>query len=146
MTKVTKATKATETKAYEEDVVLVHHQIMQVVNTLYPYAQDGSMSYARQSYVDGMIRQAEFDLNAAGNVSKNGKVYGSIPMLKQAQLDYEDACYLAERRGEDTDDNKVYYTKVERTRDWLNRMEMQNHGNLMRLDALFMVREALANQ
>lgn len=139
-----KATKVN--KDYNINVEAAFQQQLVTLNEYYPYCPTGQMSYVRSAYVDGLIRQAEFDFNADAKPSKNGKVYGAVPQLAQAKMDYEDAVFLAERRAEDTDANGVYDTKVERTRQWMDRMELQHYGTKLRLDAAMMLRDYLADK
>jgi hypothetical protein len=94
-----------------------------------------------QSYLDSLNIQfprcAELSYKRASHA-------GDLLWLAQSKLNAE--VYLAERRAEDTDDNKVYDTKVERTRDWLDRMEMQHYGQKMAVDAAQMLCDYLADK
>ena len=139
-----KATKANQ--EYKSAVEAAFKQQLATLNEYYPHCPTGQMSYVRTAYVDGLIRQAEFDFNADSKPSKNGKVYGAVPQLEQARMDYDDAVFLAERRADDTDVNGVYDTKVERTAKWLERMELQHYGTKLRLDAAYMLRDYLADK
>lgn len=133
--------------AYEADVKALFESFRTSLDIAYPRCATGAMSYIRAKAAGDILWKAQADMNAeCVPDKKTGKVYGAAPQLEQAQRDYEDAVYLAERRGEDTDDNKVYSTKVERTREWLDRMEMQHHGTKMRVDAAQMLCDYLADK
>jgi hypothetical protein len=138
---------ATKVEAsYEADVKALFESNRTSLDIAYPRCATGAMSYIRAKAAGDMLWKAQADMNAECVPNKSGKTFGSLPQLQEAQREYDDAVYLAERRAEDTDENKVYDTKVERTREWLDRMEMQHYGTQMRVDAAQMLCDYLADK
>lgn len=132
--------------SYEQDVKALFESFRTSLDIAYPNCATGAMSYMRAKAAGDMLWKAQADMNAECVPNKSGKIFGALPQLQEAQREYDDAVYLAERRAEDTDENKVYDTKVERTREWLDRMEMQHYGTKMRVDAAHMLCEYLADK
>lgn len=138
---------ATKVEAsYEADVKALFESNRTSLDIAYPRCATGAMSYIRAKAAGDMLWKAQADMNAECVPNKSGKTFGALPQLQEAQREYDDAVYLAERRAEDTDENKVYDTKVERTREWLDRMEMQHYGTKMRVDAAQMLCDYLADK
>jgi hypothetical protein len=131
--------------SYEANVEALFQSYLDSLNIQFPRCAE--LSYKRASHAGDLLWLAQSKLNAELKPdAKTGKVWGATKQLQDAQRDYDDAVYLAERRAEDTDDNKVYDTKVERTRDWLDRMEMQHYGQKMAVDAAQMLCDYLADK
>lgn len=138
---------ATKVEAsYEADVKDLFESYRTSLDIAYPRCATGAMSYIRAKAAGDMLWKAQADMNAECVPNKSGKTFGALPQLQEAQREYDDAVYLAERRAEDTDENGVYDTKVERTREWLDRMEMQHYGTKMRVDAAQMLCDYLADK
>lgn len=131
---------SSEVTNYAAEVAASQQAIMTLLNSVYPPAADGSLSYARTRFIENLVwrsdKDAEFQTTKAA----------------EAQQKLDDAHFIQraideqQKREEITDPHKVYSTQVERAERWNERMQLQLHGARIFQDAAHAALEALASE